>query len=41
MPKIQIGVQAGILVQIGLGFDANFLSFLTPIEIKFHWVGLL
>jgi len=25
MPKIQTGVQTGILVRIGLGFGANFL----------------
>ena len=41
MPKILTDVQVGILIRIGLGFDANFLLFLTPIGLKFNWVGLL
>ena len=41
MPKILTDVQAGILIQIGLGFDANFLWFLAPIGLKFDWIGLL
>ena len=33
-------MQSGILIRIGLGFGANFLGFLAPIGLKFHWVGL-
>jgi len=40
MPKILLGVQARILIQIGLGFGANFLWYLTPIGLKLNWVGL-
>ena len=41
MPKILTDMQAGILIQIGLGFGANFLWFLAPIGLKFDWAGLL
>ena len=41
MLQILTGVQAGILVRIGLGLGANFFWFLTPIELEFNWVGLL
>ena len=41
MPKILTDVQARIVIQIGLGFGANFLWFLTLIGLKFNWVGLL
>ena len=41
MPKILTDVQAEILIQIELGFGANFLWFLASIGLKFDWVGLL
>ena len=41
MSKILTGVQAGILIRIGLGFGANFFLFLAPIKVKFNWIGLL
>ena len=41
MLQILTGAQARILIQIGFGFCANFLWFLTPIGLKFNLVGLL
>ena len=41
MLQILTGTQAGIQIQIGLGFGANFLWFLAPIGLEFNWVGLL
>ena len=41
MLEILTGEQAGILIRIGLRFDANFLWFFAPIGLEFNWVGLL
>ena len=41
MQKILTDVHAGILIQIRVGFGANFIWFPAPIGLKFNWVGLI